>query len=201
MHGLIAGALAWALGTTAAAWAAGAAAQDCPTGQTAAMGFVVERGEKSKSEVFHVNDTEVRTILRFGGTTLLETTQFQGLFELERIDRGRRTVFKTATELGRFFPPKVGQSVTASFEVVDAEKQSTRVILLSVKRMDQLDIGPCRYRVLVIDRSVGRDGGAPVFVEADYYSPDLKLVVAKEFKESDGRTSLNKFDRIYPIKR
>jgi hypothetical protein len=201
MKGLIAGALTLVWGTAMLGSAAAAPAHDCPTDATAAAGFVVERGEKSKSEVFHVGDSEVRTVLRSGGTTLLETTQFQGLFDLERIDRGRRTVLKPTTELAKFFPPNVGQSITAKFEVTEAERRSKRTIILSVKKVDQLDIGPCRYRVLVIDRSVGDDNGAPVFVESDYYSPNLKLVVAKEFTESAGRTSLNKFDRIYLLRR
>src|SRR5262245_43645170 len=67
-------------------WAQIAAAQDCPTAETVVAGFVVERGERSKTEVFHVGDTNVRTVFRYGGDALLETTQFQGLFELERID-------------------------------------------------------------------------------------------------------------------
>jgi hypothetical protein len=201
MNSLVAGALALASGATTVAWSAGVAAQDCPIGQSVATGFVVERGEKSKTEVFHIGTTEVRTVLRSDGTTLLETTQFQGLFDLERIDRGRRTVFRPATDLSKIYPPNVGQNLTARFEASESERRSTLSIALSVKKLDQLDIGPCRYRVLLIDRSVGRDGGDPTLIETDYYSPDLKLVLAKEFKERGGRTSFNKFDRIYLIKR
>lgn len=85
--------------------------------------------------------------------------------------------------------------------MTEGERRSTRTIVLSVKKLDMLHIGPCQYRVLQIDRSVGRDGSKPVFVETDYYSPVIKLTIAKEFKERDGRTSPNKFDRIYPLKR
>ncbi len=182
-------------------WAQVAAAQDCPTGPSAAAGFVVERGERSKTEVFHVGDTNVRTILRYSGSSLLETTQYQGLFELERIDRGRRSVFRPTSDLSKVFPPNVGQKISAKFEVTEGERKSTRTIILAVRKLDSLHIGPCRYRVLLIDRSVGYDKAKPVFIETGYYSPVLKLVVAKEFKERDGRTSLNKFDRIYPLKR
>jgi hypothetical protein len=75
MRRLIAGMV---LASASAMTAAFAAPQDCPTAQSAAMGFVVERGEQSKTEVFHIGDTDIRTVLRFDGTTLLETTQFQG---------------------------------------------------------------------------------------------------------------------------
>jgi hypothetical protein len=185
----------------AAGWPIAAAAQECPNGQSGARGFVVERDVRSKTEVFHVSDTETRTILRWGSATLLETTQFQGLFDLERIDRGRRSLFKPTTDLSTIYPPNVGQKVTARFERSDGDRQSVLLIVLFVRRMDEIYIGPCRYRVLLIDRSIGVDNGVPTFRETDYYAPELKLIVAKEYKESGGRTSLNKFDRIYPIQR
>jgi hypothetical protein len=182
-------------------WAQAASAQDCPTGPSAAAGFVVEREERSKTEVFHVGDTNVRTILRYGGTALLETTQYQGLFELERIDRGRRSVFRPTGDISKVFPPNVGQKFSARFAVTEGERKSTRTIVLSVKKLDALHIGPCQYRVLLIDKSVGYDNAKPVFIETGYYSPVLKLVIGKEFKERGGRTTLIKFDRIYPLKR
>ena len=52
-----------------------------------------------------------------------------------------------------------------------------------------------------MDKSVGRGDNAPVFVSTDFYSPDLKLIVAKQFKEPNGTTLLNKFDKIYPAKK
>jgi hypothetical protein len=62
------------------------AAEDCPTAQSGKDGFVVERSGSSVTEVFHVDDTLVRTVMRSGGRALLETTQFQGLLQLDRID-------------------------------------------------------------------------------------------------------------------
>jgi hypothetical protein len=62
------------------------ATEDCPTAQSGKDGFVVERSGSSVTEVFHVDDTLVRTVMRSGGRALLETTQFQGLLQLDRID-------------------------------------------------------------------------------------------------------------------
>ncbi len=39
--------------------------------------------------------------------------------------------------------------------------------------------------------------GARFFNNVDYYAPALKFVVAKEYKERDGRTTLIKYDKIY----
>ena len=36
-------------------------------------------------------------------------------------------------------------------------------------------------------------------VSTDYYAPDLKLVLMKEYKEIDGRSTFVKFDKIYPV--
>ena len=58
-------------------------AQPCPDAQAGKKGFVVERGERSRTEVFH-DGPIVRSILRYAGTTLLETTQYEGLFDLDR---------------------------------------------------------------------------------------------------------------------
>jgi hypothetical protein len=180
-------------------WAQTATAQDCPTAKSAAAGFVVERGESSKTEVLHIDDGNVRTILRYNGRAVLETTQFHGLFDLERLDQGRRSVFRPTSDLPKALPPKVGQKISVTFEVTESGRQSTRTVMLSVKKADTLHIGRCQYSVLQIDRNAGRDGGKPVFINTDYYAPILKLIIAKEFQERDGRTSLNKFDRIYPI--
>jgi hypothetical protein len=177
-----------------------ASGQDCPTAQTAPRGFVVERGERSKTEVFR-DGTTVRTMLRYAGNMILETTLFEGLFQLDRIDRGRRTVFKPKTELAAVFPLKPGQRATVEFESRESTAPATtRTVVLAVKDADDLYIGPCKYSVLRIERTETRGDGRLQVANTDYYSSDLKLIIAKEWKDRDGKTTLVKFDRIYPIK-
>ena len=179
-----------------------ATAQDCPTARSARDGFVVERGERSKTEVFHVDDSVVRTIFRYDGQSVLETTQFQGLFQLARLDRGRRTVFQPKTDLAAFFPLKPGEKKTVVFDVKGTtESTTTRTVALSVNPGEEMYIGSCKYRVLKIERNEALNDAPPRFINFDHYAPDLKLVLAKEFKERDGRTTLIKFDKIYPLKR
>jgi hypothetical protein len=179
-----------------------ASAQDCPTARSARDGFIVERGERSKTEVFHVDDSVVRTILRYDGTTLLETAQFQGLFQLERLERGRKTVFRPKTDLGALFPLKPGKSSTVAFEVGEATgSTTTRTVSLSVKPGEDMYIGPCKYAVLKIERKEALGDAPPSFINFDHYAPELKLVLAKEYRERDGQTTLIKFDKIYPSKR
>ena len=178
------------------------AADDCPSAKTGRTGFVVERGERTVTEVFHVEGPIVRTAMRSGGTALLETTQFEGLLQLDRIDSGRRTTFRPKSDLAKMFPLKVGQHVTAEFELQDAQARAlTSTVVLKVLAKEPLFIGACRYEILKIERSETRSEQPPRLINVDYYSPELKLVIAKEYKERDGRLTLIKFDRIYPIKR
>ena len=173
---------------------------DCPTAQSVRHGFVVERQEKSKTEVFVGEDGMVRTVLRYDGRTLLERTEFHGLFQLDRLDRGHRAVFRPKSELASLFPLKVGKTIKAEFDVEGSGRPVTAAVEFSVKKSDTLYIGPCKYDVLRLERRESRGDGALNFVSTDYYSPVLKLIIAKEYRDSGDRTSLIKFDRIYPIK-
>ena len=175
-------------------------AEDCPTAKTAAQGFIVERGA-SKMEVFHAGPTEVRSVLRYGGQTLLEVTAFQGLVDLERIDRGNRISYRPISDLTKTFPPVPGKKTSAVLEETRDGKKIMRTYILEVRKgSDTLYLGACKYNVLRIDRSA-MEGKQTYFINTDYYAPELKLVLAKEYRESDGRTTLNKFEKIYPTPR
>ena len=176
-------------------------AQTCPDAQSGKNGFVVERGETSRTEVFH-DGSVVRTIMRSGGNALLETTQYEGLFDLDRLDRGRHSTFKPKTNLARLFPLKTKQHVTAVFDVaMEGGTEKVRTVELLILGQDELYVGGCKYKILKIERRQSRSNGPPNFTNIDYYAPNLRLVIAKEYKEANGRTSLIKFDKIYPINR
>ncbi|MBV8745421.1 MAG: hypothetical protein JO134_10310 [Xanthobacteraceae bacterium] len=175
-------------------------AQDCPSAATVSRGFVVERGDKQRTEVFVGDDGLVRTRMRYGGQSLLETTLFAGLLPLDRFDRGRRTTSTPLTDLKTLFPLRVGQKVLARFTYSDGSLTIPTTIQLFVKGTEQIAIGPCNYTVLKIEHSEGRgEGGMLRLVSTDYYAPDLKLVLMKEYKEIDGRSTFVKFDKIYPV--
>jgi hypothetical protein len=72
---------------------------------------------------------------------------------------------------------------------------------MAVKGSDVLYIGPCKYSVLKIERSESRGIDPPRFVDTDYYSQELKLILAKEYREKNGGTRMIKYDRIYPVQR
>jgi hypothetical protein len=177
------------------------AAQDCPTAQSAKLGFVVERGEQQKTEIVHGDDGIVRTVMRYHGTMSLETTQHEGLFQLDRLENGRKTKFEPQTDLNKLFPLEIGQNVGAKFISESDGQRGTLSVEMAVKGPDVLYIGPCKYNVLKIERSESRNTGPPRFIDIDYYSPELKLVLAKESRENNGGTHMIKYDRIYLLKR
>jgi hypothetical protein len=178
-----------------------AGAQDCPTAQSGKPGFVVERGDLQKSDVFHLDDGIVRSVMRYDGTTLLETTQHEGLFQLDRLDRGAKTKFDPQTDLKKFFPLKVGGNVEAKFISQSQGRNGTLSVQMTVTGPNVLYIGPCRYNVLKIERSESRSVDPPRFIDTDYFSPELKLILAREYRERNGGTNMIKYDRIYPLKR
>lgn len=59
------------------------AAQVCPRAETGKLGFVVERGDQQKSEVYHLDNGMVRAVMRYNGSVLLERTEYEGLFDLD----------------------------------------------------------------------------------------------------------------------
>lgn len=161
---------------------------------------MVERTERQKTEIFHADQGIVRTVMRYDGKTLLETTQFEGLFHLDRLDRGRRTKFEPRTDLKALFPLKPGRTANAKFISEESGQYGRLYVEMAVKSTEDMFIGPCKYQVLKIERSESHSAQPPRYVYTDYYSPELKLILAKEYRERNGRTTLIKFDRIYPIR-
>jgi hypothetical protein len=176
------------------------AADDCPAAVKGRGAFIAERGEQSKTEVTFSDGAAVGSISRFRGKTFLETKQYEGLIQLDRFDKGRRTVFKPRSDLAKIFPLKPKQQISLQ---LDASEDGAEPYLVTVNlRMtgaDNIVIGACRYDVLKFERIEVRSNknSEPV---VEYYAPELKFVVAKEYKERDGRTTLIKFDRIYSTK-
>jgi hypothetical protein len=175
----------------------GVSAQDCPTEQSGKSGFVVERGDKQKSDIFHSDDGIVRTVMRYNGVPLLETTQYQGLFQLDRLDEGRRTKFEPKTDLKKLFPLRPGQTTNAKFTWEREGQNGVLVVEISVKGSEDLYIGPCKYSVLKMERHESHGAGPARFVYTEYYSSRLKLSLAKEYHYPGGRTQIIKYDRIY----
>jgi hypothetical protein len=185
-----AGALALCL-----AWPAFAA--DCPSAQKPEQAFRVSVGDRSASEVFRLNTGETRTVARFSGGAIAEQTYYQGLIRLENISDGKRTIYTPRSNLKPLFPLKVGQKRQVEFDVQtpDGKKRVMRAEYKVVGK-DELLIGACRYEVLKVEHS-NRFGEGPLnFINTDWYAPDIRLIVAREYKSRNGQSEINKYDAI-----
>ncbi|MCP3468313.1 hypothetical protein [Bradyrhizobium sp. CCGUVB23] len=134
--------------------------------------------------------------MRYAGETLLELVLYEGLFELDRLDRGRRTKFEPQSDLKKLFPLRSGQDVSAKFTTESDGQRGQLHVELAVKGEEQFSVGACKYSVLKIERRQSDTTAHPRLVSVDYYSPELKLILAKAWGSSD----LIRFDRIYPLR-
>ena len=176
-----------------------ALARDCPTAPSGKQGFVVERGDQQKTEVFHIDDSLVHTVTRLNGKTVLETVQYEGFFQVDRLDNGRRTKFEPQSELKKLFPLKPGQNAAATFTSESDGRKGQLQVQIAVKGVEELVIGACKYAALKIDRSESRNSAPPQFVDTEYYSPELKLILAKQYRSDNDHVQMIKYDRIYPL--
>jgi len=139
----------------------------------------------------------VQTTLRSGNSILMQSVLFQGLFELDHLEGGRRTTFRPTVYLAILFPLRANSQLSADFEVDRSGQTRTVKHLLAVKDAAKFEIGPCTFDIFNIDRSQVAGDGAPKFVHRELYAPLLKLVVAKEYKNADGSVTRRQYNRIY----
>lgn len=171
-------------------------ADDCPDAKSAEKGFFAER-RGVKTEILQTNKTDVQQITRVGNNAVLDITFYQGLFELDRLDRGRRTVMRPLHDLAKNYPPVTGKSSAAIFEIGEGADKVIRSITLDVKKAETMTVGGCQLQVLRIEQKVAQGEAKATLREIMYYAPDLKFIVAKAWPERDGSMSMVKYDRIY----
>jgi hypothetical protein len=171
-------------------------AADCPSPQKPDQPFRVSVGNRSSSEVYRLDSGETRTVTRFSGGIILEQTYHQGLIQVEHIAGGKRTLYTPLTNLKALFPMKVGQTHRVDFDVQTPDgKKRVMHAEYKVVGKDQLHIGPCRYEVLKVEHSNRFGEGPLIFSNTDWYAPDLRLIVAREFKRGNS-TNVIKYDAI-----
>jgi hypothetical protein len=192
-HRLAAGAAAVGL---AFCFTCASRADECPDAKSAANGFIAQRGS-AQTEVLQTSKTEVQQITRLGSQAVLDVTFYQGLLELDRLDRGRRTQLRPIHDLAKNYPPVSGKSTAAVFEIGEGPDKVLRTFVLDVKKAETLTVGGCRFKVLRIEQKIAQGEAKPALREVIYYAPDLKFIVAKAWPERDGSMTMIKYDRIF----
>jgi hypothetical protein len=177
-----------------------AAAADCPNAKKPTQAFRVSVGNASATDVYRLDTGETRTVTRFKGGAITEQTYYQGLIPIEHIDDGRRATYAPKSALSALFPLKVGQTYRVDFDMQAPDgKKSILQAVFKVTGKDKVAIGACSYEVFKVEHSASR-GKAPLqFINTDWYAPDIRLIVAREYRDGKRGSIINKYDTISVI--
>jgi hypothetical protein len=188
-------ALALILGLTASP----AFADDCPTAETAAAGFVAELPNGQRFSVRSTNGPLVESSLFAGPNKRQQTTYFEGFFPLESITPNQVLQLKPPGKLGEFFPLKTGASVEmhATPTINGSPGKPWTITLYVIDERDH-QVGSCRFKVFRINRKIVEEGGKLIVDIVDYYAPTLRFVIARETKGEDGKTKVESYKTIRP---
>jgi hypothetical protein len=95
------------------------------------------------------------------------------------------------------FPPRVGQDHRVDFNVQSPDGKK-RILHAEYKVVgkDRIAIGPCRYEVLKIEHSNSFSEGPLTFIDTDWYAPEIRLIVAREFRQGKSGSVINKYDAL-----
>lgn len=177
------------------------AVAQCPSGQKSNEPFSVATGSTSISEVYRLETGDTRIIGRYRDGSIVEQTYYQGLVRTEHFDRGQRRTYVPRGDLKKHFPLKVGQTMAIELDATGprGEKQVLRAEHKVVGR-DRISIGPCNFEVLKIEHSNRFGEGPLIFINTDWFAPDLKLILAREYKRPGGGSDIRKYDSIAILK-
>ena len=172
-------------------------AAECPSSQNPKQAFRVSIGSSAASEVYRLDTGDTRVVARFKGGSIAEKTYYQGLIQTEQLDNGRRITFTPKSNVKAIFPLKVGQRHQVEFDVQTANGEK-RVLYAeyNVAGKDQILIGGCRYEILRVDYSNGSRKEQMPFSDTQWYSPDLRMILAREYKRANGEIVIRKYDAI-----
>lgn len=178
-----------------------ATAQECPTAETAKIGFALQRAG-TNIEVRPASDLFVHALNTYPNGKKQDVIYFRGLLVAARSEASKQSISFPLSDWRSIFPLDVGVRRTLTYVPVELRKAGRSTSLeLTVTGRDKLQLGPCSYDVLVIqNRFLGPDGKL-LSEHADFYSSELNFVLAKRYDERGGRQTTVKYESIKPLGR
>jgi hypothetical protein len=174
-----------------------ARADDCPTRETALAGFVAEMPDGKRFSVRSTTGPLVESTLFAGKDRAQSTTYFEGFFPLESITGTRVLQLKPPGKLAEFFPLKVGaKAEMTATPTVNGTPGKPWSISLEVLDERPHMIGGCPFKIVRIARRIVEEGGNVVADLVDYFSPDLRFVIAREVMDKEGKPRIESYKRI-----
>ncbi len=174
---------------------------DCPTAQTAKLGFVLER-QGTSAEVRPAANHFVHVVNLYPGGKKQDVIYYRGLFPLSRFDDTARSINIPVSDIRTLFPlePKSRRALT--YMAAQPDKVGSLISLeLTVTGQEQLQMGPCSYNVLIVRNRFLNAEGKVTGEYTDLYSPELGFVLAKRYDERGGKQTTMKYQSIRPLGR
>jgi hypothetical protein len=174
-------------------------ADDCPTAQTAKLGFIVER-QGTRAEVRPTSDHFVHVVNSYPGGKTQNVIYYRGFFPISRFDDSARSINIPVSDLRSVFPlePKSRRAVT--YAPAQPDKVGALISLeLTVTGQEQIQLGACSYNVLIVRNRFLDAAGKVTSEHTDLYSPELGFILAKRYEERGGAQTTVKYQSIRPL--
>ncbi len=178
-----------------------ALSDDCPTAQTAKLGFILER-QGTTAEVRPKANHFVHVVNLYPSGKKQDVVYYRGLFQISRFDDTARSINIPVSDLRTIFPLDLKARRALTYAPVYPDKVGELISLeLTVTGKEQLQIGSCSYDVLSVRNRFLNAEGKTTSEHTDLYSPDLGFVLAKRYDEKGGTQTTHKYERIRPLGR
>ncbi|WP_262032133.1 hypothetical protein [Microvirga sp. Mcv34] len=176
-------------------------ADDCPTAQTAKLGFVLER-PGAVAEVRPAAEHFVHVLNAYLGGKKQDVIYYRGFFPISRFDDTARSINIPVSDLRSLFPLEPKARRTLTYSASQPGKVGALISLeLTVTGQEQIQLGSCSYKVLVVHNRFLNQDGKTTFEHTDLYSPELGFVLAKRYEEKGGAQTTVKYQSIKPLRR
>ena len=174
---------------------------DCPTAQTAKLGFILER-QGTIAEVRPTSDHFVHVLNSYPGGKKQDVIYYRGLFPLTRFDDTARSINIPVSDLRTIFPLELKARRAVTYAPSQPGKAGALISLeLTVTGQEQLQLGPCSYNVLIVRNRFLNAEGKATSEHTDLYAPELSFVLAKRYEERAGTQTTIKYQSIRPLGR
>ena len=178
-----------------------AAADECPTEQTAKLGFVLER-EGTRAEIRPAAEHFVHAVNSYPSGRKQNVIYYRGLLQISRFDDEARTIHIPLSDLRTVFPLDVKTQRAVTYAPATPDKVGATISLeLTVSGREQVQLGPCSYNVLVVRNGFLNSEGRVTTEYTDLYSPDLGFVLGKRYDGKGGVQTTIKYQTIKPLGR
>ncbi|MGO4573497.1 hypothetical protein [Microvirga sp. 2TAF3] len=176
-------------------------AQDCPTSQSAKMGFVLER-QGTLAEIRPTSEHFVHVVNTYSGGKKQDVIYYRGLFEISRFDEAGRRFNVPLSDLRSIFPLDAKARRAVTYAPADPGKVGAPISQeITISGQEKLQLGSCSYNVLIVRNRFLNAEGRVLSEHTDLYSPDLSFTLGKRYDEKGGRQTTVLYQSIRPLNR